>query len=258
MSTTTAPPDAGPASESPPSDASLKKGTVELPETTSQPAAKPTETTPQAPADDHMNQPPTVSSTQSRRDSAVVTGPPTDVDYITRVVVIALDSSSSSGPENSDVAFHWALDNFLDPHRDLAVLVNVRAAPVVPGPFGTAYMDFSDYIVQLEEKFRIEAHRLLQRYAALVKKRGVAVKAIAMRGDPRDELTRKVNELNADALVIGCRGLGAIRRALMGSVSDYLIHHVKCPVVIIKDNTSETPPPTTSSSTLTLPSSNVR
>jgi len=33
-----------------------------------------------------------------------------------------------------------------------------------------------------------------------------------MRGDARDELVRKVDELNAEALVIGSRGLGVFKR----------------------------------------------
>ena len=33
-----------------------------------------------------------------------------------------------------------------------------------------------------------------------------------MRGDARDEIVRKVSELNADALILGSRGLGALKR----------------------------------------------
>ena len=36
-----------------------------------------------------------------------------------------------------------------------------------------------------------------------------------MRGDPRDEITRKIQELNADVLVVGSRGLGAIKRTFL-------------------------------------------
>lgn len=52
--------------------------------------------------------------------------------------------------------------------------------------------------------------------------------------DPRDELVRKAHELNAAALVMGSRGLGAFKRAFLGSVSDYIVHHSEVPVIIVK------------------------
>ncbi|KAI9006416.1 hypothetical protein DFJ74DRAFT_690736 [Hyaloraphidium curvatum] len=63
-----------------------------------------------------------------------------------------------------------------------------------------------------------------------------------MRGDPRDEITRKCAELSADALIMGSRGMGAVRRTLLGSVSDHVIHHVPCPTIIVKTPPDWKPP----------------
>ena len=35
-------------------------------------------------------------------------------------------------------------------------------------------------------------------------------------------------------IVMGTRGLGTVRRTILGSVSDYVLHHAHCPVIICK------------------------
>jgi len=38
----------------------------------------------------------------------------------------------------------------------------------------------------------------------------------------------------AVAIVTGTRGLGSVRRTIMGSVSDYVVHHAHCPVIVCR------------------------
>ncbi|GBB87936.1 hypothetical protein RclHR1_14430001 [Rhizophagus clarus] len=155
---------------------------------------------------------------------------------ITRVVVIAIDQSS-----HSHQAFDWSVNNFLRKESDLVVLVNVRPIPSIPGPYaiGASYMDFSEVVTSIEEQHRIASHSLLQDFAAKLKAQNFACKAIAMRGDARDEIVRKVAELNSDALIIGSRGLGVLKRTILGSVSDYCSHHCHCTVIIVKERQDE-------------------
>jgi nucleotide-binding universal stress UspA family protein len=39
----------------------------------------------------------------------------------------------------------------------------------------------------------------------------------------------------ADLVVVGSRGLGAVRRLLLGSVSEKVLQHAPCSVMIVKD-----------------------
>jgi nucleotide-binding universal stress UspA family protein len=50
-------------------------------------------------------------------------------------------------------------------------------------------------------------------------------------GMARDKLERLSHEV--DMLVLGSRGYGPVRRTLLGSTSDWLVHHAACPVVVI-------------------------
>jgi nucleotide-binding universal stress UspA family protein len=40
--------------------------------------------------------------------------------------------------------------------------------------------------------------------------------------------------MRAGLIVIGSRGLGPLRRALMGSVSDSVVRHAHCPVLVVR------------------------
>jgi len=53
-------------------------------------------------------------------------------------------------------------------------------------------------------------------------------------GEPRYVLCNAAEKHHADLLVVGSHGYGAIKRAFLGSVSDYCAHHTHCSVVIVK------------------------
>lgn len=57
---------------------------------------------------------------------------------------------------------------------------------------------------------------------------------IKVHGEPGEAIVRVAHDRNADMIVCGCRGLGSIRRTIMGSVSDYIVHHSHIPVVICR------------------------
>ena len=53
-------------------------------------------------------------------------------------------------------------------------------------------------------------------------------------GDPDKEILRTAESLGVGLIVIGSRGLGAVSRALMGSVSDSVVRHAHCPVFVVR------------------------
>jgi nucleotide-binding universal stress UspA family protein len=53
-------------------------------------------------------------------------------------------------------------------------------------------------------------------------------------GEPDKEIVRLSEELGAGTILIGSRGLGAVRRALMGSVSESVVRHAHCPVFVVR------------------------
>lgn len=53
-------------------------------------------------------------------------------------------------------------------------------------------------------------------------------------GDPATEIIETTDKEKADLVVIGSRGLGALKGAVIGSVSQKVTQHVNCPVMIVK------------------------
>jgi len=53
-------------------------------------------------------------------------------------------------------------------------------------------------------------------------------------GDPAAAICELAGELGARAVVLGSRGRGGLARALLGSVSDYVVRHAPCTVVVTR------------------------
>jgi nucleotide-binding universal stress UspA family protein len=77
-----------------------------------------------------------------------------------------------------------------------------------------------------------EATATLERTASAL---GMAkVETYVVRGEPGAELCERAKALSADVVVVGSRGRGAIRRALLGSVSTYVVHNATCPMLVVR------------------------
>jgi nucleotide-binding universal stress UspA family protein len=60
----------------------------------------------------------------------------------------------------------------------------------------------------------------------------VDVERIVSEGSPGDVLVEAAD--GADLVVVGSRGRGGLRSALLGSVSSHVVQHAPCPVVIVR------------------------
>jgi nucleotide-binding universal stress UspA family protein len=87
---------------------------------------------------------------------------------------------------------------------------------------------------ELEEAMN-QAQSFLDREVEQVKGEGVEVAETHLtRGRPDTELVHLSEEIEAGLIVMGSRGLGGVRRALMGSVSDSVVRHAHCPVLVVR------------------------
>jgi nucleotide-binding universal stress UspA family protein len=95
------------------------------------------------------------------------------------------------------------------------------------------------FLAQTEEEpaeLQREAQRLLDEQEKRVEEAGGTVKEAHLRqGRVDEEIVDLAESLGIGLIVMGSRGRGRIRRALMGSVSDSVVRHAHCPVTIVRE-----------------------
>jgi nucleotide-binding universal stress UspA family protein len=108
-------------------------------------------------------------------------------------------------------------------------LVNVSLAesPYYPG---SEMPEISEgYLELLHESAPVWVEQQAERLEA----EGVNVGAVHLRlGAPDREIVSLAEELEAGLIVVGSRGLGGLKRALLGSVSDSVVRHAHGPVLV--------------------------
>jgi nucleotide-binding universal stress UspA family protein len=84
------------------------------------------------------------------------------------------------------------------------------------------------------DAFRERAQEVADEAVATVKKRQPAVECDSetVEGQPAAILLEEAKD--AGLIVVGSRGLGGFARLLMGSVSQQVVHHASCPVVVVR------------------------
>ncbi len=86
-----------------------------------------------------------------------------------------------------------------------------------------------------EEEIRQMGQRLLDQQVRRVEEIGGTVAAAHFRMARPDRGILAVGEdVGAGLIVVGSRGLGGVKRALMGSVSDSVVRHAHCPVLVVR------------------------
>ena len=82
---------------------------------------------------------------------------------------------------------------------------------------------------------RREAKEMLEQQAKRIEESGGTVKETHLReGRADEEIVEVAEEIDAGLIVMGSRGHGRLRRALLGSVSDAVVRHAHCPVTIVR------------------------
>mmetsp|Transcript_32873 Transcript_32873/g.45868 ORF Transcript_32873/g.45868 Transcript_32873/m.45868 type:complete len:366 (+) Transcript_32873:219-1316(+) len=162
-----------------------------------------------------------------------------------RRIVMCVDSS-----EHSIQALEWCNKKLFTKNDDVHLLHVYDFDPIAPsssmqGPLDlqldSAVESLGDQNRQLEISGEHKAIQMMIDYQRKCMEIGTLAgkpSATVMRGSCNHEICDYAVTHNADLLVVASRGLGAVRRFLLGSVSGYCVHNCKVPVLVVKEDGS--------------------
>jgi nucleotide-binding universal stress UspA family protein len=142
---------------------------------------------------------------------------------------------ATDGSREAELAASTAADLTTTTSSELHV---VTVAPGSPDPVyhihegGLRYETYEE----AAEAVKGAAQEVLDEQVHKVEEAGGTVEGAHLRtGERRDQaIIHLAEELGAGLIVMGSRGLGGVRRALMGSVSASVVHHAHCPVMVVR------------------------
>jgi nucleotide-binding universal stress UspA family protein len=150
---------------------------------------------------------------------------------MSKTIIVGSDIS-----DHSHQATKWAMSNL---YREGDVIHLVHCFQPLQPAVGPHY----SYMPSEEEQAnwrKQQAHTLEEDMkVAKALNESVKFKAVLIAGDPRDEMVPYAEKNEASAIVVGSRGRGAFKRALLGSVSTHIVHHSPVPVVVVRPDLLE-------------------
>jgi nucleotide-binding universal stress UspA family protein len=134
------------------------------------------------------------------------------------------------GSKNSFTALAYAADlaNVLDAELGILHVAMLMQQLPMAGPIGDVYLP--EFLLAQIEGFG--AGVLKQAVAQIPE--GLRVNTYTEIGSPAIVIPEFAQKNNYEMIVIGSRGLGVIKGLVMGSVSNYVVNHAKCPVLVVK------------------------
>ncbi len=137
---------------------------------------------------------------------------------------------ATDGSKESELAAKTAADLVNSTNSELHIVHVGR---------GYSFYELPDSPIQLREVLEVHRRRAQEVLDEQVKKvveSGATVEQAHLRMSERPDrvIVDLSEELGTGLIVMGSRGLGGIRRALLGSISDSVVHHAPCPVMVVR------------------------
>jgi len=135
---------------------------------------------------------------------------------------------ATDGSDSAHEALEFGLDLAAEQDAKAFIVHVAPAVDVMP------YANFGYVAPSVPHEFDEHDRECLQEAAELAAEKGVDVETGLLKGRPADEIVAFADTIDADLIVVGSRGHGAVASALIGSVSRGVLHESRRPVLVVR------------------------
>jgi len=145
-----------------------------------------------------------------------------------RTILIAVD-----GSKNSQNAFDMYV-NQIRRDDDKVLLAHVQPTPHLKTISLTEPLSLptNEWMNQIQDGIA-KSKKTMEHYEISCEQLKISKQPLLGSGKPGEAIVELAKQHKPQMIIMGSRGLNAVRRTFVGSVSDYVIHHSHIPVLVV-------------------------
>lgn len=131
-----------------------------------------------------------------------------------------------------------AVINFGFPEDSQIKVVSIAEIPLTTGV--NSFIGDISYLVDLQKIAKSNALKIIEAAQAKIREgtagRNFTVTGEVTLGTPENRIVTAAEEMGADLIVVGSHGYNTWERLLLGSISDSVVHHAPCSVLVVRSS----------------------
>ena len=150
-----------------------------------------------------------------------------------RRITLATDGSAASTKALEFVLTTLSPDHSAGGSGREPIQVNVLHV-MARRPLAPIQFRFQAPWIRSEKKVKDAANKVVDQIVQQLTKAGFMAQPVLKIGDPAEQIMKVSAQRHVDLIVMGAKGLGALDRILLGSVSTRVVQYASCPVLVVR------------------------
>jgi nucleotide-binding universal stress UspA family protein len=147
-------------------------------------------------------------------------------------ILVCLDGSSTA-----EEILPYVTDEALAHHSEIILLFVVSLPEItipisIPGEPGMPM--YTEGAMQRTRNEEIKADEYLKRIAEPMRDKGLDVQCVVLPGVAGETITNYAQDNDCKLIAMATHGHGGVRRLVLGSTADFVLHHSSVPMLIVR------------------------